>query len=72
MKFILTIIMMSGSVHSFEYLVGSYNPYLCDAAFKSLTYTKEITNYKGRKQMATFYKNNEVLGHSCNYKKIND
>lgn len=62
---------MNGTLYSFEYLAGNnYNPYLCDAAFKKLTYSNQITNHKGRQQMATFYKNKEVLGYTCDYEKI--
>lgn len=37
----------------------------CHDTFERLTYTKTITNSKGRKQIATFYMGNEVLVYKC-------
>jgi len=65
MKIILTIIMMNGMLHNFEYKVDKYNPNFCDAAFNKLTYSGKV---KGKKytQVGTFYKSKEVLGYTCN------
>lgn len=68
MKLVLTIIMMNSVMHNFEYKIDKYNAYLCDAAFKDLTYSRISKNYKGRKQMATFYKSKEVFAYSCEVK----
>jgi hypothetical protein len=69
MKLVLTIIMMNSVMHNFEYKIDRYNAYLCDAAFKDLTYSRISKNYKGRKQMATFYKSKEVFAYSCEVKR---
>ncbi len=69
MKLVLTIIMMNSATHNFEYKIDKYNAYLCDAAFKNLTYSRISKNYKGRKQMATFYKSKEVFAYSCEVKR---
>lgn len=69
MKLVLTIIMMNSVMHNFEYKIDKYNAYLCDAAFKNLTYSRISKNYKGRKQMATFYKSKEVFAYSCEVKR---
>lgn len=68
MKLVLTIIMMNSTMHNFEYKIDKYDPYLCDAAFKNLTYVRKVTNYSGRKQMATFYKSKEVFAYKCEVK----
>ena len=68
MKLVLTIIMMNSATHNFEYKINKYNAYLCDAAFKDLTYSRSVRNHKGNKQMATFYKSKEVFAYSCEVK----
>lgn len=60
---------MNSVMHNFEYKIDKYNAYLCDAAFKNLTYSRISKNYKGRKQMATFYKSKEVFAYSCEVKR---
>ena len=44
MKLVLTIIMMNSATHNFEYKIDKYNAYLCDAAFKNLTYSRISKN----------------------------
>ena len=68
MKLVLTIIMMNSATHNFEYKIDKYNAYLCDAAFKDLTYSRSVRNHKNNKQMATFYKSKEVFAYSCEVK----
>ncbi len=68
MKLVLTIIMMNSATHNFEYKIDKYNAYLCDAAFKDLTYTRQAKNHNGKKQMATFYKSKEVFAYTCEIK----
>ena len=65
MKLVLTIIMMNSATHNFEFKIDKYNAYLCDAAFKNLTYSRSVKNHKGKKQMATFYKSKEVFAYTC-------
>lgn len=64
MKIILTIILMNGVLHNYEYKVDKYDPNFCDYAFKKLTYTGKV---KGKKytQMGTFYKSKEVFAYTC-------
>ena len=56
---------MNSATHNFEYKIDKYNAYLCDAAFKDLTYSRSVKNHKGKKQMATFYKSKEVFAYTC-------
>jgi hypothetical protein len=37
----------------------------CDKKFTEITYSKIVKNYSGRKQLATFYKGNEVFMYQC-------
>lgn len=37
----------------------------CDKKFTEITYSKTVKNYNGRKQVATFYKGNEVFMYQC-------
>lgn len=37
----------------------------CDKKFTEITYSKIVKNYSGRKQLATFYKDNEVFMYQC-------
>jgi len=64
MKIILTIIMMNGYIHNYEYKVDKYDPNFCDHAFKKLTYSGKV---KGKKytQIGTFYKSKEVFAYTC-------
>lgn len=64
MKIILTIIMMNGYIHNYEYKVDKYDPNFCDHAFKKLTYSGKV---KGKKynQAGTFYKSKEVFAYTC-------
>lgn len=59
---------MNSATHNFEYKIDKYDPYLCDAAFKKLTYSGKVTNYKGRKQTGIFYKSKEVFAYTCEIK----
>ena len=37
----------------------------CDKKFTEITYSKIVKNYSGRKQLATFYKGNEIFMYQC-------
>ncbi len=37
----------------------------CDKKFTEITYSKTVKNYKGNKQLATFYKGSEVFMYQC-------
>jgi len=37
----------------------------CDKKFTEITYSKIVKNYSGKKQLATFYKGNEVFMYQC-------
>ena len=37
----------------------------CDKKFTEITYSKIVKNYSGKKQLATFYKGNEIFMYQC-------
>ena len=43
--------------------------YQCDRLFDNLTYSRTTKNYKGRKQIGTFFRNQEVLLYACETRK---
>ncbi len=43
--------------------------YQCDSLFDNLTYSRTTRNYKGRKQIGTFFRNQEVLLYACETRK---
>ena len=68
MKLVLTILLMNGSIVPFDFY-NEKSAYQCDRVFDKLTYSKNIRNYKGRKQIGTFFRNQEVLLYACETRK---
>jgi hypothetical protein len=68
MKLVLTILLMNGSIVTFDFY-NENSAYQCDRMFDKLTYSKNIRNYKGRKQIGTFFRNQEVLLYACETRK---
>jgi hypothetical protein len=68
MKLVLTILLMNGSIVTFDFY-NEKSAYQCDRVFNKLTYSKNIKNYKGRKQIGTFFRNQEVLLYACETRK---
>ena len=68
MKLILTILLMNGSIVTFDFY-NEKSAYQCDRVFDKLTYSKNIRNYKGKKQIGTFFRNQEVLLYACETRK---
>jgi len=67
MKLVLTILLMNGNIMTFDFYNES--AYQCDRLFDNLTYSRTIRNYKGRKQIGTFFRNQEVLLYACETRK---
>ena len=68
MKLILIMLLMNGNVVTFEFY-DHQSPYQCDAMFNKLTHQRTVKNYKGRNQIGTFFKNQEVLLYTCEKRK---
>ncbi len=61
---VLLIMLMNGTTLEFSKVNStSFND--CDNEFQKLVYSKSITNYKHKKQQATFYKGKEVFMYTC-------
>ena len=61
---VLLIMLMNGTTLEFS-KVNSTSFKDCDNEFQKLVYSKSITNYKHKKQQATFYKGNEIFMYTC-------
>jgi len=68
MKLVLTILLMNGNIMTFDFYNDS-SAYQCDRLFDNLTYSRTTKNYKGRKQIGTFFRNQEVLLYACETRK---
>ena len=68
MKLVLTILLMNGNIMTFDFY-NENSAYQCDRLFDKLTYSRTIKNYKGRKQIGTFFRNQEVLLYTCDKRK---
>ena len=68
MKLVLTILLMNGNIMTFDFYNDS-SAYQCDRLFDNLTYARTTKNYKGRKQIGTFFRNQEVLLYACETRK---
>ena len=68
MKLVLTILLMNGHFITFDFY-DEQSAYLCERMFNKLTYSKSIKNYKGTKQIGTFFRNQEVLLYTCEKRK---
>lgn len=68
MKLVLTILLMNGHFVTFDFY-DEQSAYQCDRMFNKLTYSKSIKNYKGTKQIGTFFINQEVLLYTCEKRK---
>jgi hypothetical protein len=68
MKLVLTILLMNGNIMTFDFYNES-SAYQCDRLFDNLTYSRTTRNYKGRKQIGTFFRNQEVLLYACETRK---
>jgi hypothetical protein len=68
MKLVLTILLMNGNIITFDFY-NENSAYQCDKVFNKLTYSKTMRNYKGRKQIGTFFRNQEVLLYACEKRK---
>ena len=72
MKIILTIILMNGMSHSYQYKVNGIDPYLCDALFKKLTYTHTSIISTAKNKTGIYYKSNQVFAYSCIYQQTTE
>jgi hypothetical protein len=70
MKIILTIILINGTTHSFEFKVNEINPYLCDSLFNKYTYVHTNGFSEARNKTGIYYKSKEVFAYTCKYKTI--
>jgi hypothetical protein len=68
MKLVLTILLMNGNIMTFDFY-NDNSAYQCDSLFDNLTYSRTTRNYKGRKQIGTFFRNQEVLLYACETRK---
>lgn len=68
MKLFLTILFMNGHIITFNFNAEN-SVYQCDRMFDKLTYQKSVTNYKGTKQIGTFFRDQEVLLYTCETRK---
>ena len=68
MKLVLTILLMNGHFITFDFY-DEQSAYQCDRMFNKLTYSKNVKNYKGTKQIGTFFRNQEVLLYTCEKRK---
>jgi hypothetical protein len=68
MKLVLTILLMNGNIMTFDFY-NENSAYQCDSLFDNLTYSRTTRNYKGRKQIGTFFRNQEVLLYACETRK---
>jgi hypothetical protein len=68
MKLVLTILLMNGNIMTFDFY-DAQSVYQCDRLFDNLTYSRTTKNYKGRKQIGTFFRNQEVLLYACETRK---
>jgi len=68
MKLILTILLMNGHIITFDFY-DENSVYQCDRMFDKLTYSRTIKNDKGKKQIGTFFRNQEVLLYTCDKRK---
>lgn len=68
MKLVLTILLMNGSLVSFDFY-DEKSAYQCDRMFDKLTYSRTIKTNKGKKQIGTFFRNQEVLLYTCEKRK---
>ena len=59
---------MNGNIITFDFY-NENSAYQCDKVFNKLTYSKTMRNYKGRKQIGTFFRNQEVLLYACEKRK---
>lgn len=64
MKFILTIILMNGYVHSFEMRDVTYSPYNCDKFLKRLTKQYMVNN-----RSRLYYNKTEVFAYTCSHER---
>jgi len=60
----LILVFMNGSTLLFP-ITNSTSVYDCDKKFNNITYVKTVKNYKGNKQIGTFYKDKEVFMYQC-------
>jgi hypothetical protein len=70
MKIILTIILMNGYSHSYEYKVDNIDPRLCDTLFNKYTYVHTSRFSTAKNKTGIYYKSKEVFAYTCNYKTI--
>lgn len=68
MKLVLTILLMNGHIITFDFY-DENSVYQCDRMFDKLTYARAVKNYKGKKQIGTFFRNQEVLLYTCDKRK---
>jgi hypothetical protein len=68
MKLVLTILLMNGHIITFDFY-DENSVHQCDRMFSKLTYAKSVKNYKGTKQIGTFFRNQEVLLYTCDKRK---
>lgn len=59
---------MNGSLVSFDFY-DEKSAYQCDRMFDKLTYSRTIKTNKGKKQIGTFFRNQEVLLYTCEKRK---
>ena len=68
MKLILTILLINGHIITFDFY-DENSVYQCDRMFDKLTYSRQMKNHKGKKQIGTFFRNQEVLLYTCETRK---
>lgn len=68
MKLVLTILLINGHIITFDFY-DENSVYQCDKLFNNLTYSRSVKNYKGTKQIGTFFRNQEVLLYTCDKRK---
>ena len=68
MKLVLTILLMNGHIITFDFY-NENSVYQCDRMFDKLTYARTVKNDKNKKQIGTFFRNQEVLLYACETRK---
>lgn len=68
MKLVLTILLMNGHIITFDFY-NENSVYQCDRMFDKLTYARTVKNDKNKKQIGTFFRNQEVLLYTCDKRK---